>query len=385
MNSSKTNLLQILLIVLFLSDVFNTFFKDSFSLSIVTRGGLYFIAFIYMIYNEKIQYILVYFILMLSLLVGYMTSMVFFNSAMDILLFIQYFFKYTFLYILYIFMIKYFKISEIDLKKILKVFIAIVTINVVSQIIGLVFSIPALLSYPDLERFGAKGLVPATNEVTLFYLIALMLGYYRFKYENNYKLLILAISGSLLTGTKGILIALILLLVILLLNSKRKLYSAISVFLIIGSTYLLILEYFSEISLLFKLLIYQYEKSGLLSMLLSGRNGLFIEHFLYAIDNVFNELNLIFGGIDISKYGTELDFIDAFSFFGIFGLIVYLLMYSIIFYKVKYALKMFIILYFILASFGGHFFGSPLNAIYVCVLILYILYLKHEKLIKRAI
>ncbi|WP_303412874.1 hypothetical protein [Pontibacter sp. BT731] len=243
---------------------------------------------------------------------------------------------------------------------------------------GALFQIDLLRSYPGEGgfRFGYIGFIPAVNEATLFYLIAICLSYYRrYILGISSKKFYIIIAASLLLGTKAIYLIIISLLLLHFLRTssfkiKVMVLSTIIITVIAVKTYLstedaqIRFEYFYQIA----------NKRGLLTMLLSGRDLLLQEHFYANIDH-WGIMNFIVGGQDQLRYLVEMDFVDLFLLFGALGSIIYIsLFFSSLFTfkKNRYFNLYFILIYFFIAGLGGHFFASALNALYLAIFCIYI-------------
>jgi hypothetical protein len=66
--------------------------------------------------------------------------------------------------------------------------------------------------------------------------------------------------------------------------------------------------------------------------------------------------------------GTEMDFFDVFSHFGIVGTFLFAYGISLILRHIRNSLRWcFVFFFLILAAFSGHAFGDPANMTYLCL------------------
>lgn len=282
--------------------------------------------------------------------------------------------KYIFLFILYAALYKL-KSDRSILDRSISVLENIFTVNSVAVLLGPITGFEFLKSYINADyRHGYMGFIVAQNEATLFYFIGVSLIYYR-RYIldiTNYKFFIILFAAMLL-GTKGIYIFLFLLFLYHIVFQRGIISKA---FLLIVIAVLLIKLYqFAVTDEGRQYFVYFYNENltrNFVSMLLSGRDILLETDFFAQIGS-WSTINYFVGGQNVLKNSTELDLFDLFLFFGFLGSLIYLTAKFITvfrFKKTKFHL-FFITCYFILAFFGGHFFSSAVNGIYLCLLCIY--------------
>lgn len=281
--------------------------------------------------------------------------------------------KYIFVFIIYAALYKL-KDDKNRLEKCISVVEILFVINSFAVLLGPITGWEFLKTYVNTDyRHGYLGFILSQNEGTMFYFLAVSLAYYK-RYIlgiPSYRFFVILLA-ALLLGTKGIYLFLFLLLIFHgLFYAKNRIFLILAVALLLfqsirfatseeGKTYLI---YFYNENL----------SRNLFSMLLSGRDVLLKEHFLAQV-NQWSFINYLVGGQNILVNATELDFFDLLLFFGLLGSTVYLalLFFTLFrFRKTKFAL-FFTLCFLILAFFGGHFFTSALNGIYLCLIAIYI-------------
>ena len=187
---------------------------------------------------------------------------------------------------------------------------------------------------------------------------------------------------SLLIGTKAIWLFLILLGIIHFAFHKKKIIRIISTTSIILGTILVIIFHDYIIKGIINSFSYGpslYAEHGFITVLTSTRD-LLLQNAIEYIQNNWTLSNYLFGGINLLEYGVEFEFIDIFLFFGIFGLIIYLLFLKRIFFTTfygKYKILLFIAL-MLVAAFAGNFFMSIISSIFAYTVFQNMAYLNKE-------
>jgi len=265
--------------------------------------------------------------------------------------------KSLFLFICFYFIFTIFeKLRDSQKRKIFKIYELIVYANGFCAILGLIFDIPLFYTYSQRHRFGFSGFLPAQNEASLFWLIALFYGYIVLNEEKRIFPLIMAIAGSVLLGTKAALISVVVSLMWFGWKFHRRTFM-IYLFASIFTISCLVSIFFREnvVDILnsfeyFQFYLYRIDKGqDFLTLLLSGRNE-FMDRFFIQTDN-WNFVNYLFGGY---LYTMEMDFFDSLIFFGIIGLILYFICFGFVFRNISSRYRiMFVSLYFSMAALGG--------------------------------
>ncbi|WP_304141502.1 hypothetical protein [Mesoflavibacter zeaxanthinifaciens] len=281
---------------------------------------------------------------------------------------------YKFIYI-FVFIIIFNTIEnrKIVAIKSLKIIEYILFLNAFLIVIGSFLDIELLASYSNSNRFGSDGLFNKVNEVSYLYMIyigSLYLNYIRSK--SGLLKLIFIVFISFLLGTKTIILFLALLLIghiFIVANVNRKLK------LIMGLILTFIIIYFKKIALFYFKIVPFWNKLlddySIISLLFSKRD-LLLEKNLNYIDNNWQNLNYLIGGsYYTSKFEiTQMDGPDLFLFFGLVGLIVYLILFFKVFLireeKIIYNLVLFII--FICGILSGGLLLSVMATVYLYLL-----------------
>lgn len=227
---------------------------------------------------------------------------------------------------------RYFKIIE-----------TVLIVNVFFIFLGVLFSIDFFQSYIHSGRFGYTGIFE-----TLFFVYLSMIVVSRRVFLNKIdsKIIFIAIA-SLFSGTK-IIVLFFMLLLLFYLYEKRKnkmllLYCGVLVSVIVFIKP--VIHFFIKIFPFWDVVLNRFGYIGLLSSTRDINIKNSIEYF-----NINGSLkNLFVGGLEFTKCGVEMDFIDLFSFFGLIGVTVYLLLLNKIINKSYHLIPL------ITAFFGGDF------------------------------
>ena len=244
-----------------------------------------------------------------------------------------------------------------------KTILIIGILNSIFIIIGLMTNTELFRSYPHSLRFGFNGFFVKTSETSYLYILLIISTYYYYKKTSKGSFLCLYfILISLLIGTKVIWFFLFFLVMIhFLLNSRRvvriffKIYFVLVSIIVIFKGELItnfIVNSFSFGPKLFK-------EHGLITVLTSKRDLLFISTYDYVIEN-WTIINYLLGGIDNKKYGVEFELIDIFAFFGIIGSVLFSILINRVYrFHLFDRLKLILFIYFFMVVFSaGNFFTS---------------------------
>lgn len=298
------------------------------------------------------------------------------------------FYKYNFIENIFIFnkyyfvFIIYFSIYKLQnhadkFQRIIKLLENIFLLNSAAVIIGFLFQINFLRSYLEQSyRYGYSGFIPAQNEATYFFFVAISYFYYKhFILNLRSQRFLLVVLSSFLLGTKGIYLFLCMLLIFHFLNhssvkSKRITFIG-ALFLFLGSLWYLETDY---AKVLLGYFISKGDSVGWFNMVMSGRNTLITTKGAEVIDN-WSIINYFIGGQDQTTFLIEMDFFDLFFFLGIIGGFMYLAFYFFTLFKFRISKPFnffFVFSFFLLAFLGGHFFSSAINALYICLISLFL-------------
>jgi len=271
--------------------------------------------------------------------------------------------KYLFIFIVFDWYQYFTKAQKNKLFKIIENFIII---NSVIIIIATLFEISIFKTYIGHLRFGYNGLMYMNSQSSFIYIF--FMGVLIAKYLNTrtFKLKYILIPiAAILTGTKAIIIFLLLMFIFLFF--KLKIYKNKYFYilpLLIASTWS---KFIAPILVRkFEVLVSLYHKSGLLTMLLSRRDELLHE----ILTQMNDKINILFGGFPFYELRAELGIIDVFLFFGLLGGIYYLYNYydliikDLIRFNNSYVYY-FLSVVFIILFFSGNYFTNAVTAIYI--------------------
>ena len=366
----------------FLSDACNkllVYFQYDFTrISIIIRSlyELLFLSIIIFFFNE----IRMYFVkLFAATLILFISGQVLFSFNVyyhyNFIENITIFNKYFFIFIIYFAIYKLQDHPE-KFRRISNALELVFIINALAALAGFAFQIDFLRTYVDQSyRYGYSGFIPVQNESTVFFLLGLSHFYYKhfLLRIRSFKFYIMLLS-SLVLGTKGIYIFLAMLLVFHFMYHSKIKTKLIALSVIIALYFLI--SWFLKTGYSQKLLEYFISKShevGWFQMIISGRDSYISTRGAEVLDN-WTILNFFIGGQDQKRQLIEMDFFDLFFFLGIIGCIIFFGLYftSIFKFNILKPFNLFFVSSFlILAFFGGHFFGSAINALYVCLVSMY--------------
>lgn len=384
---NKSSVIIGFVILMFLSDAANALLlkidNQPIRVSIIIRG----LALIYFVillsgYSKGRQVLGIVFILFLVFLIGGISETL---AGNDYIGFenINLFFKLSFIFVCWEVLRKY--INEPKKRgKLFKIFEIIILVQSVTIILGFLFKLDIFSSYGQDYRFGYKGLIPAQNEVSGFFIIAMY--YFLWKVVDQHKgiiqLLIVLLAG-LLTGAKVALIFPLLLLIYLLIWTRaflsRRVFLFLCLFLLILAPVVIFnLDHISErLSPTFQYFSYQLSVGNnpdYFSLFMSGRD-LYIQNSIQQIFSNKGIHNILFGGHNLTVTSTETDFLDVFLFIGSIGLIIFYLFYlKILLNPQKGALNkhqlIFAVVWIGVSSVAGHLVFSAINSMYLAILLL---------------
>lgn len=259
----------------------------------------------------------------------------------------------------------------------LKVFEWIIIINSIAIFFGLIFNFYYFTTYLVGGRFGFDGFLVKSSYASYFYLIAIF--YYTHKYfikkQGNFIFFIILFSAAVLTGTKASLLAIVLALLYVFL--KKKLYKKkavlVSLFLLLSLfilSFSTIYAFFLEKSETFRPII---ENKGFFTAVFSYRNLILTEETIPYIEANWGFFNYFFGGIGDIITKSGFDFIDLFYSFGIIGMLLYVYTFKLLFFtfKINFDSVYFLLTLIIVSSLGGNLFYNSSIAVFLCAMKFY--------------
>lgn len=254
-----------------------------------------------------------------------------------------------------------------------RLFESFIIVNSLCIILGFFFKLNIFSSYnltgkiTDFEpRFGYKGVLFGVNEITGVTFLAIS-HYYReiLLYKNKKKILILllVIFAACLEGTKGSLIAVLMITCYYFYRYFTRFFFLVFLPAVSISVFVLVTRYLDAIM---DILSTVSKSNSLLAVLSSGRSDYVIKNLAYIQKNWFF-LNYIFG--DGALY-SETDLFDLYFFFGL-GCLLYLFFYTKLFLKYERTRDRvpIYLLMLLLAFTNGHMIQS---AVFPVFLILYL-------------
>ncbi len=363
MKSSVSIFFSLFLLVLFFTT--EAYFKIvHFSLGAkpfilqITKGVVFLFVAIYLLVKSK-KSIALLLVIFLSFLLG----QILLNKGFSYSIFIT-FIRLLFPIILLLFFDNY-KISREQKELLFYFFEKIMLVNSILIVLGFLFNIYIFNSYAG-KRFGFNGLF--VNSATSSYVYCMTLIYLFNKCQNkvfkNPQNLIIIFSVFLI-GTKVayFFMGTFLLTYFLKFSTFNKKY-VISFFvaLAMGIIYVCFFKIgiFNEIRL----------NDSLLSSVMSYRDQLFLEKTYPFIKENWNFINFLFGGISDLSFKSQIEFIDVFLFFGLFGVLLYYYIFfeAFLTFKLNFYTVLMLLILFVLILFAGNFFFYPSIAIYIVIL-----------------
>lgn len=222
------------------------------------------------------------------------------------------------------------------LDHLIKIFKKVLYFNTVLILLGWLFQLNFLKTYPSSLRFGYDGVFSKHGEAAYFYIFFIIILYYEYiNYKSATKLLRLIVISciSILIGKKAILFFLALLFIahfVFILKRIKLFVSTLTGLLI--TVYFLRHKIIDIIFTVFPIWESLYEKYGFWFAVTSKRSALLISFYEY-ISTDWNFLNYIFGKGEYELYKVEFELFDVFNFFGLVGLAIYICFFKVYFYK----------------------------------------------------
>ncbi|PIB33290.1 hypothetical protein BFP78_03250 [Gaetbulibacter sp. 5U11] len=281
-----------------------------------------------------------------------------------------------------IFLIFYYNFEDVEIiNKQVKRFLWFIIISSLFIFIGYLFDTSLLKTYfRTNRRFGYQGLLLYHSESGYIYFLALNLMYIYFKKHKNYingLLLFIIFCSSFLVGTKKTFFLCVIFSIYFIVDNIKKInLKQIGLFSLALIAFFKI--YSNTLQKQFSLFYNIYKEDGFWSSFSSYRNVLFEINFIpYLNDLTF--VNLFFGSESLNNNRVELELFDTFLFFGVTGIICYILIFKQL-YKLKGLVIFYIISSLILAAlFSGNLLSSVNVMLLLIVTLKYIKINKYEK------
>ena len=289
--------------------------------------------------------------------------------------------KFLFFFICWVTFTTIFKRKK-DREQLFKVFELIIWIEVITVLLGFILEIDVLSSYGN-RRFGYKGLIPAQNEVSGFFLIAFFYYLAKVNYlgKDLLKLIVVTIAG-LITGTKVMLaLPLVLTLQMFYWLSRSKVnakyvYIGIALALLLGAAAFYWESILVRLAPTLNYYAYRIANEDYSPFVIVGSSGrlILIEKFIAEYLPRYNLLNILFGGQDLTSFSTETDVIDVFARFGIIGSLAFYILYLKLLVRdvsrVYIVRFLFAIIWLGVSTVAGHLVFSAINGGYLAILLM---------------
>ncbi len=288
-----------------------------------------------------------------------------------------------------ILLVPFFSINKITTLKALQLVQFLFWLNAIFIVIGFCFEIKWFNTYYyKSPRFGYKGLLERSTYVSYLFIFMIIYYYYNWRVKLNAKYflyLVLSILIALLVGTKRLYFCLPLLFVFHVYDVKlyKRLSFFIAGFLTLTGIYIFRDSIINGLSSRFSVFQTIYHDQGLVSAITSFRSDLLVEYKLRFIEVHWSFLSYFFGGGFFHLVRPEMDIIDAYLFFGVFGPLTYLYLFKkyIFNYKIKNTIVMFLLVLIVILAFFSS--GVIFSADFAIPLILFSSYFYYEqKIIK---
>lgn len=356
----KQNLIPFLLVLFYFSEALNKYFifteGSTILLTKLIKSVVLAVLLVIIAINLKKKKIVFHIILLVSL---FITAQLTIKPNFDLII-ISNFIKYLFPIVLF------WSLKNNDSEKTFKIYEWLLVFNSILIVAGFVFEINIFNTYRG-SRFGYNGLLVTSATSTYFYIIALAYLYFKHK-KRIFKawLTYLIIISMVLLGTKSVFLAFVFFLGVFIVSNYSKKIAFIGISLLIVFCFTVFLNVFFGDNFFGRIT----TEKGVLTSLLSYRNELFFNRTLPYINENWNFVNYLIGGINNISTRSQMGFIDIFYFFGIIGGFYYLFLYCKSFYCIKLDKSISIYFFFILfvAFFSGNFFLNASIPIYMVIL-----------------
>lgn len=323
-------------------------------------------------------------ICLLLLLACSFFSLDFFNPMFYAKIYVHAQYGYGLISILFCFI--FYKQLEPSLLK--KLLYAVVVINFICIILGMVFDIKVFSTY--YFRAGYNGFFKGTSEASYFYMFALVY-FFQNRVDKYAKIcLLICLISAFLVGSKTLILFVVGMLFILGLkyvikwmnktaSAGKKFGIILTAFLTMCVIALAVLFVFEGVLTSNSILNQVYVDEGVWTMLFSFRD-LHIKEVFQTISQNYSILHVLFGGVFLLPRLTEMGLIDLLLNFGFLGAISYLLILKTYFPKIKESnLKCFLALILMVIFFRGNFLYHP-SVVFLSSLVLMLVLNSHTKI-----
>lgn len=250
----------------------------------------------------------------------------------------------------------------------LKVLEVIFWLNCIIILIAFIFKLPQFSTYQG-GRFGYMGVFDRstyTSYLFVFFVCYFFYGYLKNRSYNYLVKLLLSLAVSFLVGTKRLYFFDIVFLIYAC--YKLEFYKRRLVWVGISILALITLFFEKDINLFliqqFKVIYNVYIKYGLISSITSLRSDLLVDYYYVVINEQWGYTNYLFGGPFFHEIRPEIDLIDSYLFFGVFGPIFFLMFFNKFLFSFNIQQKssvnnfLMIVLFFFYTSSSGIIFSG---------------------------
>jgi len=311
--------------------------------------------------------------------------------------------KMTFAFLCWAVIFTYFQRIEVQ-DRLFKVYEWLVIIQVLSVLLGFIFQIDLFKAYaPERGRFGYKGLIPAINETTGFFLLAAC--YYGNKLflarvlDGRAVIWFLVLLAGALSGSKACLGVVILIAVGYVgIHAAKAFYlprralpltlllpGVVAGALALGymdKAYRPIAGYLGHMIGQYRLAEERYPGSAILFVSTSARTLKAATFWEEAQPN-WSAWNYLFGGWNLYEYYIEVDPIDLFALFGVVGTTIFYMGYIKMWgigMRGPFFLLFPFALWMAVSCTAGHLVSSAINGTYLSIFLLSVQRLKQRNM-----
>lgn len=278
-------------------------------------------------YRNKKSFKLICIIILLIILY-LISNFLLINEPPFSLLNVEYLIRYLYLPLILVVFTPLFQ-NRIAIQRFFFIYELFFLFNLILIVLGALFDISIFESYPNPNRFGFSGVMNRTTQISYMVILFVMTYYYKvfFQREKAGLKLGLLILISLLIGTKKIYFFYGILGLFHLIEFRNRI-SLKQLFLGILMAITTLVLFGGRLKEMlfdkFGIFIQIYREDGFLASLTSYRS----ENLRFLVENTllktWRGVNYLVGGCDFTVLRAEMEFVDVFLFFGLFGVLIYI-------------------------------------------------------------
>ncbi len=285
----------------------------------------------------------------------------------------KFFFVFLMCYVFYIY-----RANQRFIKSLYTFFEFAFLIYVATIFSGYIFGIDIFESYIGRDRFGYKGVIVTQNEAVGLFLVGMFYFYTKFKVTGgaiNLLFMCMVFFAGFLVGSKACMVFLSLAFIVMGMTLLKK--KKVWFFIVLALPFMLLFDWggFAEkLNSTRDYVLYFYNKGdSILSIILTGRN--------WRVETLIEELffrdhytwyNYFFGGFNFLRLGTEMDFFDVLTLFGLAGLLYYILYIRMLYSFSGRSKDMvwFLVIFLIPSTLGGHLIYNAVIPVFLLIMCL---------------